>query len=133
MDYAIVRTGGKQYRVSPGDIVDVERLPDLEGPSIQLTDVLAVSKDGALTVGTPTVEGARVHANIQQLVKGEKITVFKYRRKTRYRRKLGHRQQYSRIEIQDIEVLGVESAPAEPDEADPVEEEPVEEVEPNGT
>ena len=62
MDYAIIRTGGKQYRVSPGDVIDVERLPDWEGPSVELTDILAVSKGGQVTIGTPKVEGVKVLA-----------------------------------------------------------------------
>ena len=118
MDYAIIRTGGKQYRVSPGDVIDVERLPDVEGPSVELTDVLALSKDGKVTIGTPTVEGVKVRAELQQQVKGDKIIVFKYKRKSHYRRKLGHRQIYSRIAIQDIEVEGEKKAKAKEEKSD---------------
>ena len=118
MDYAIIRTGGKQYRVSPGDVIDVERLPDVEGPSVELTDVLALSKDGKVTIGTPTVEGVKVRAELQQQVKGDKIIVFKYKRKDHYRRKLGHRQIYSRIAIQDIEVEGEKKAKAKRETSD---------------
>ncbi len=113
MDYAIIRTGGKQYRVSPGDVIDVERLSDKEGPSVELTDVLAMSRDGKVTLGTPIVEGVKVRAEIQQQIKGDKIIVLKYKRKTHYRRKLGHRQMYSRLEIQNIEVEGEKSAKAQ--------------------
>ena len=122
MDYAIIRTGGKQYRVSPGDVIDVERLPDIEGPSVELTDVLAMSRDGKVTIGTPTVEGVKVRAELQQQVKGDKIIVFKYKRKTHYRRKLGHRQIYSRIAIQDIEVEGEKKAEAKRETSDGTQE-----------
>ena len=118
MDYAIIRTGGKQYRVSPGDVIDVERLSDKEGPTVELSDVLAMSKDGKVTLGTPTVEGAKVRAEIQQQIKGDKIIVLKYKRKTHYRRKIGHRQMYSRLEIQDIEVEGEKSAKAKEGKSD---------------
>jgi large subunit ribosomal protein L21 len=119
MNYAIIRTGGKQYRVSPGDVIDVERLSDREGPTVELTDVLAMSRDGKVTVGTPTVEGVKVRAEIRQQIRGDKITVLKYKRKTHYRRKLGHRQMYSRLEIQDIEVEGdKKSAKAQKGKAD---------------
>jgi large subunit ribosomal protein L21 len=115
MDYAIVRTGGKQHRVSPGDVIDVERLSDIEGPSIELTDVLAVSKDGKVTIGTPTVPGVKVLAEIQRQVRGEKVVIFKYKAKTRYRRKRGHVQTYSRLTIKGIEVEGE----AKPEEVKP--------------
>jgi large subunit ribosomal protein L21 len=118
MEYAIVRTGGKQYRVSPGDVIDVERLPDWQGPSVEFTDVLLLNRDGKLTVGTPTVPGVKVRAEMQSQVKGAKVTIVKYKRKTRYRRKQGHRQVYSRLAIKGIEVEGEES---------------VEEVESDGT
>jgi large subunit ribosomal protein L21 len=118
MNYAIIRTGGKQYRVSPGDVIDVERLSDREGPTVELTDVLAMSRDGKVTVGTPTVEGVKVRAEIRQQIRGDKITVLKYKRKTHYRRKLGHRQMYSRLEIQDIEVEGEKSAKAKKGKSD---------------
>jgi large subunit ribosomal protein L21 len=110
MEYAIIRTGGKQYRVTPGDVIDVEKLPDWQGPSVELTDVLLLNRDGKLTVGTPTVSGVKVRAEMQSQVKGDKVTIGKYRRKTRYRRKQGHRQVYSRLAIKGIEVEGEESA-----------------------
>ena len=106
MDYAIVKTGGKQYRVSPGDVLDVELLPADAGATTQLDDVLAVSRDGEVRFGTPTVPGARVIAQVQSHYKDRKIIVYKYKAKTRYRRKRGHRQNYTRILIQDIETGG---------------------------
>ena len=106
MDYAIVKTGGKQYRVSPGDVLDVELLDAAAGATTQLDDVLAVSRDGQVRFGAPTVAGARVIAQVQSHYKDRKIIVYKYKAKTRYRRKRGHRQQYTRILIQDIETGG---------------------------
>ena len=106
MDYAIVKTGGKQYRVSPGDVLDVELLDAAAGSTTQLDDVLAVSRDGQVRFGAPTVAGARVIAQVQSHYKDRKIIVYKYKAKTRYRRKRGHRQNYTRILIQDIETGG---------------------------
>jgi large subunit ribosomal protein L21 len=106
MDYAIVKTGGKQYRVSPGDVVDVELLSAEEGSTTEINDVLAVSRDGEVEFGKPFVDGARVVAQVQTHYKDRKIIVYKYKPKTRYRRKRGHRQNYTRILIQDIEIGG---------------------------
>ena len=106
MDYAIVKTGGKQYRVAPGDVLDVELLSAPEGSTTALDDVLALSRDGQVRFGAPTVPGARVIAEIQSHYKDRKIIVYKYKAKTRYRRKRGHRQQYTRIRIQGIETPG---------------------------
>lgn len=103
--YAIIETGGKQYRVKPGDVIDVERLNDSEpGSTINLERVLMVSRDGEVMVGNPTVAGARVVAKVETEGKGPKVIIFKYKPKVRYRRKNGHRQYFSRIAIQDIEV-----------------------------
>ncbi len=106
MDYAIFKTGGKQYRVSQGDVLDVEKLPLAEGATAEFDEVLAVSEDGAVNIGTPTVAGARVVAQVQSQYKDKKILVFKYKAKTRYRRKKGHRQNYTRLVIQDIQTGG---------------------------
>ena len=106
MDYAIVKTGGKQYRVSPGDVLDVELLTVDEGATTQFDDVLAVSRDGEVRFGAPCVPGARVTAQVQSHYKDRKIIVYKYKAKTRYRRKRGHRQNYTRVLIQDIETGG---------------------------
>ncbi|MXZ91031.1 MAG: 50S ribosomal protein L21 [Chloroflexi bacterium] len=103
MDYAIVKTGGKQYRVSPGDVLDVELLDAAAGSTTELDNVLAVSRDGQMRFGAPTVPGARVVAEVQSHYKDRKIIVYKYKAKTRYRRKKGHRQNYTRIQIQSIE------------------------------
>ena len=106
MDYAIVKTGGKQYRVSPGDVLDVELLTVEEGATTQFDEVLAVSRDGEMRFGTPNVAGARVIAQVQSHYKDKKVIVYKYKAKTRYRRKRGHRQNYTRILIQGIESGG---------------------------
>ncbi|MDW8005114.1 MAG: 50S ribosomal protein L21 [Thermomicrobium sp.] len=101
--YAVVRTGSKQYRVRVGDIIEVEKLPVEPGQSVTLDDVLLVEQDGSVTVGTPTVPGARVVARVLDQVKGPKLIVFKMKPKTRYRRKTGHRQRYTRLQVEAIE------------------------------
>ncbi|MFQ5925530.1 MAG: 50S ribosomal protein L21 [Dehalococcoidia bacterium] len=100
--YAIVQTGGKQYKVSPGETIDVERLVAEEGSTIELDRVLLVADGERVTVGTPTVEGAKVIAEVLSEGKGEKIIVFKYKPKVRYRKKTGHRQIYTRLAIKEI-------------------------------
>ena len=100
--YAIVQTGGKQYRVEPGDTIRVESLPGDDGDTVDLDDVLLVSQDGVVSVGTPTVPGAKVTAELVGRGRGKKIVVFKYKPKTRYRRKNGHRQSYTELKVTDI-------------------------------
>ena len=104
MDYAIFRTGGKQYRVQPGDTLDVELLPNAVDTIAEFGEVLAVSNGGKLTVGSPSVPGARIVARVQSHYRDRKLMVYKYKAKTRYRRKRGHRQPYTRLLIQDIRV-----------------------------
>ena len=106
MDYAIFKTGGKQYRVKPGDVLDVEKLPLEVGSTAEFDEVLAVSDGGEVNFGMPTVPGARVLAEVQGHQKDRKVIVFKYKAKTRYRRKRGHRQNYTRVLIQDIQAGG---------------------------
>lgn len=101
--YAIVETGGKQYRIEEGSTVYVEKLDVSEGEKVTLDQVLAVSKDGSLTVGEPYVAGASVEATVLENGKAEKIIVFKYKRKKDYRRKQGHRQPYTKIKIEAIQ------------------------------
>lgn len=100
--YAVVETGGRQYKVTKGEVIDVERLKASPGQTIELDRVLLVSRDDEVTVGKPTVPGAKVVAKVLGEEKGEKIVVFKYKPKTRYRRKTGHRQVYTRLSIEDI-------------------------------
>lgn len=101
--YAIIETGGKQYRVSVGDRLSVEKLPVADGESITFDRVLLLGGDGDTRVGTPVVEGASVAATVEETYRGEKIIVFKYKAKKRYRRKQGHRQSLTRLAIQAIQ------------------------------
>lgn len=100
--YAVIKTGGKQYRVSPGDSIDVERLPYDVGEQLDLDQVLLVVNGSGVQIGQPLVEGAKVKATVIRQVKGRKIIVFKYRPRNRYRRKKGHRQHYTRLRIDEI-------------------------------
>jgi large subunit ribosomal protein L21 len=101
--YAVVRTGGKQIRVAPGDAVRVEKIEGSVGDSIELGEVLLVSDDDAIKIGTPLVEGAKVVGVITDQARGPKIRVFKMKRRTGYRRTLGHRQAYTEIRVDSIE------------------------------
>jgi large subunit ribosomal protein L21 len=101
--YAVIRTGGRQYRAEPGREIDVERLPVEEGATIDLTDVLLVVGDnGQATIGQPTVEGAVVKATVVSQFRGRKIFVWKYKPKKRFRKRRGHRQYYTRLRIDSI-------------------------------
>lgn len=99
--YAVVVTGGKQYRVSEGDTIIVDRLQADVGSTIEISDVLLVGGDG-LKIGTPTVQGARVTAQVVSHVLGEKREIFKYRRTRRYRRNRGFRPSLTTLSIQSI-------------------------------
>jgi large subunit ribosomal protein L21 len=99
--YAIFQTGGKQYKVSPGDIVRVERLPASPGSTIEFNHVFAVRKDN-LVAGSPLVENAKVKATILDNDRARRIRVLKYKRKKQYRRTTGHRQPYSEVLIKEI-------------------------------
>jgi large subunit ribosomal protein L21 len=100
--YAVVQSGGRQHKVEVGSKVDVDRLDAEVGASVELDKVLLLSTDDGVTVGQPTVDGARVVATVVEAVRAKKIIVFKYKAKARYRRKNGHRQDYTRLEIKDI-------------------------------
>ena len=102
--YAIVESGGKQYRAVPGTTVEVDRLQIEEGTQIDLDQVLLVADDEDIKVGTPIVKGANVKATVVEHYKGKKILIFKYIPSKRYRRKNGHRQQYTRLQIDEISV-----------------------------
>jgi len=122
--YAIVETGGKQYRVQPGDTISVERLTGEPGDTLDLGRVLLVGGgDGGTHVGAPEVADAVVKAEVVEHGRGEKIIVFRYKSKVRYRRKTGHRQALTRLRITDI-LLGGASAeqPAAKAEAEPMAE-----------
>jgi len=100
--YAVVETGGKQYRVAVGDRIEVERLDAEPGTDVTLDRVLLVADGEDVRVGTPVVEGARVVASVEDQIKGKKVMVFKFKPKKRYRRKQGHRQQLTRLTIKEI-------------------------------
>ncbi len=100
--YAVIRAGGKQLRVEPGDLVSIERTAGAPGDRIELSEVLLVGGD-ELQVGAPCVPGARVVATVQEASKGPKIHIFKYKRRKRYRLRQGHRQNYTTIRIESIE------------------------------
>ena len=99
--YAIIATGGKQYKVSEGDIIRVEKLGVEAGETFTFDQVLAVNNDG-LKVGAPTVDGATVTATVMGEGKGKKVIVYKYKRKSGYHKKNGHRQQYTQVKIEKI-------------------------------
>ena len=100
--YAIVETGGKQLKVSPGQMIDIEKIPGEEGAAVNLDRVLFMADGENFTVGQPTIEGAIVKATIVNHSKQRKVIVFKYKSKTRYRRKRGHRQDFTRLAIEEI-------------------------------
>ncbi len=100
--YAVVETGGKQYRVAVGDRIAVERLAAEPGAEVTLDRVLLVEQDGDVKIGTPVVDGAKVIANVDEQTKGKKLIIFKMRPKKRYRRKAGHRQLVTKLTIKDI-------------------------------
>jgi large subunit ribosomal protein L21 len=100
--YAVIRTGGKQYTVRAGQTLDVEKLEGAAGDTVELTDVLLISDGDAVTVGEPTVAGAKVVADIVEHGKGKKVVVFKYKPKIRYRKRTGHRQQFTRLSVKEI-------------------------------
>ncbi len=102
--YAVVKTGGKQYKVAEGTFFKVEKCPGDVGQEIVFDEVLLVSKDGDLKVGAPTVEGARVRGTIVEQGREKKIIVFKMKRRKGYRRKQGHRQHYTGVKVDGIEV-----------------------------
>jgi len=109
--YAIVETGGKQYKVAPGQKIDVDRLAVAEGEDVELSRVLLIADGEDTIIGSPTIDGAKVIATCLGEQKGDKIIVFKYKPKVRYHRKTGHRQLYARLEIKKIVKPGEEAAP----------------------
>lgn len=107
--YAIVESGGKQYRVVPGQAIDVERLDVAEGETVKLDKVLLIADGDNITTGQPTIEGASVVATAKGEAKDKKVIVFKYKPKVRYRKKTGHRQLHTRLTIDKINQPGTET------------------------
>ena len=99
--YDIIATGGKQYRVSEGDVIYIEKV-DAQVDSTVSFDALLVGENGDVKIGTPVVEGVKVEGKVVSQIRGEKIIVFKYKSKKNYRRKQGHRQPYTKVEITKI-------------------------------
>jgi large subunit ribosomal protein L21 len=110
--YAIIESGGKQYRVSPGQTVEVDYLDAIDGSPVEIDRVLLISDGDKVTTGTPIIEGARVMATSKGDQRGDKVIAFKYKNKTRYHRKIGHVQLYTRLAIDKI--VGPGTAEAEP-------------------
>ena len=102
--YAIIRTGNRQYRAEVGKLLDVERLPNEVNSTITINDVLLIGDGDATVIGQPVVEGAAVQATVVDQFRAAKVIVFKYRQRTNYRRKQGHRQYYTRIRIDAITI-----------------------------
>ncbi|MFC1971653.1 50S ribosomal protein L21 [Chloroflexota bacterium] len=104
--YAIIETGGKQYKITEGQTIDVEHLDMAEGSNVELDRVLLISDGEKISVGKPVIDGAKVLATLQQNGKEAKVIVFKYKPKVRYRRKNGHRQLFTRLTIDSIMLPG---------------------------
>jgi len=102
MEYAIVKTGGKQYKVSKDTVLEVERLPFEQGKEFNLEEVLMYVNDGKVKLGKPTIKGMAVKATVLEHFKGEKLRIAKFKQKVKYRRVTGHRQSLTRIKILDI-------------------------------
>ena len=110
--YAVIKTGGKQYKVSAGDVLAVEKLVAEAGSNVTFSDVLLIGDDKGQTVGTPMVEGASVTAEVLEQGRGDKIVVFKKKRRKNYRRRAGHRQFLTTLRITDVAPKGAEKATA---------------------
>ena len=110
--YAIIETGGKQYRVAEGDVLTVEKLAVEDGAQVELDKVLLLSKDGDVQVGAPYIEGAKVFGEVVESGKGKKVIIFKYKAKKDYRRKNGHRQPYTLVKVTGIGAAAKKAAPA---------------------
>jgi large subunit ribosomal protein L21 len=100
--YAVIKTGGKQYRVAANDVLEIEKLDGEAGSTLEFTNVLMVGEGGSVKVGTPTVAGAKVTAELVAQTRGPKLIAFKKRRRKNSRRKKGHRQDLTRVRITDI-------------------------------
>jgi large subunit ribosomal protein L21 len=106
--YAIIETGGKQYRVTQGQTLDVDNLNVIDGVVVELDKVLVIGDEKNATIGTPSIEGAKVTATSKGTVRGDKIIVYKFKSKVRFRKKTGHHQLFTRLDIDKIEAPGIE-------------------------
>ena len=122
---AVIKTGGKQYLVKPGDKIKVEKIDKEPGKEISFDEILLLEKNKKIELGTPFVKGAKVKAEVLEQDKYKKVIVFKYKPKKRYKKKTGHRQPYSLIEIKSIETK-TSSPEAKPTKATPVKSKPAE-------
>lgn len=104
--YALIETSGRQFKVSPGQTITVDKIPVADGSQIDLDKVLLISDEGKITSGRPFIEGAKVTATVVGAGVGKKVVVFKFKAKTRYRKKMGHRQLFTKITIKDIITAG---------------------------
>jgi large subunit ribosomal protein L21 len=116
MRYAVVVSGGKQYVAREGQSLEVDRLDRSAGQSVEFSEILLAADGSQVMVGTPSVAGARVTGTVEREIRGEKIIVFRYQPKKRRRRKLGHRQTYTRVRIDQIEAPGLNRMQTEPAE-----------------
>ena len=102
--YAVIKSGGKQHKVAEGEVITIEKIDAEEGSNIEFSEVLAVNKEGNLHVGKPLLEGAKVVGKIINHIKAPKVTIIKMKRRQDWRKKQGHRQNLSKIEIKSIEI-----------------------------
>ena len=109
--YAVIETGGKQYRVQEGDVLTIEKLNVGAGEKVEFDKVLVLAKEGDLKVGAPYVEGAKVFGEVVENGKGQKVIIYKYKSKKDYRKKQGHRQPYTRVKIESLDGSAPKAAP----------------------
>ncbi len=102
--YAVIRSGGKQYRVAEGEVVELEKLEAEAGATVEFEDVLLIKTEDQTYIGRPVVKGAKVAGTVEEIGRGNKVLVFKYKTRKQYRRTRGHRQAYSRVHIDKISV-----------------------------
>ena len=102
--YAVIKSGGKQHKVAEGEVITIEKIDAEEGSNIEFSEVLAVNKEGNLQVGKPFLEGAKVVGKVINHIKAPKVTIIKMKRRQDWRKKQGHRQNLSKIEIKSIEI-----------------------------
>jgi len=112
--YAVIESGGKQYRVAPGDVIRVERLAVAAGESVDLDRILLIADNDGPRLGTPTLSGVSVTAKVRAHGRGDKVRIFKMRRRKGYRRQAGHRQSYTELEITQVAGVGAASGAAAP-------------------